>query len=758
VTSPADQWGPRPLSGDLAALVGTVEEPVIEVRFEYHDLHATTGEKLIDWVRSLPDRNWNRERRCWSIRGTGPDPAGLLGDAGFDPYFIDLDDPFVDSVDDVVAPLVTVCDKEGYVAVWPRLLGFEAGREMLGPTAHWVAGARHWELPMEALPRPGLELGIGVALAVASRTLLPDEVLASAAVTAASIDMEAAGEHGQRVLEAVGDIPDWFGLELDGYQVAGAIAAVAGHRLFADEPGLGKTRQALAAAAIIGARRILVLTPPSTVTNWCREATASGVADWTLLEAPEPTGQGDAPPTKPGADGSGAPTSVAHRVAVPDASIPISPRVVPFRSGRKEPKLPDAGVVVVPDSLLSRRPATAQALREWKADVVIVDEAHRTKGYWSSRAKALRAIAQSARRLPIAITGTALFADAMDLAGPLEIAGHLGPTFGGFDHFRETYARETKFGWTTRKRQLPQLKRELDERVWVRRNKMDVQSDLPRKRRQELVVDVDLVGYRAAYGEVIEVIDEFLDRFVNDNGSVPTLDEIQGWARSEVSLVARLRKATGLCKVQAAVDYIDSWVSYHAEPDDAEFDRPLLVWSYHREVSEALAAAVPALYPTAGVIIGGISSKERDRVVDGYQAGRIPVVVASMAAAGVGINLTRGCDQLIVEPDWTPGVITQAEDRQARRGQRRPVTVNTMIAPGTLDARIQAKLNSKLDVLKIVLSGNDHAVTVTDDQIEEVDTPSEMVCEIAVDRLQRRTKELAGAARRVAKAQGVEAA
>ena len=128
-------WGPKPLRGDPAVLTGTVEDPVVELRFERKDRHATTGVLLGEWVKDLPGRRWNKAKTCWEVRATGPGPANVLGSAGFGRYYVDLDDPFVERLEDVTAPLVQLCDKEGWVSVLPRLTGFKAGREILGGSA-----------------------------------------------------------------------------------------------------------------------------------------------------------------------------------------------------------------------------------------------------------------------------------------------------------------------------------------------------------------------------------------------------------------------------------------------------------------------------------------------------------------------------------------------------------------------------------------------------------------------------------------------
>ena len=64
------------------------------------------------------------------------------------------------------------------------------------------------------------------------------------------------------------------GLELMPHQGQVVAAAAAGHRTFllADEPGLGKTAEALLAAEAANAYPLLVVVPNVVKTNWAREA------------------------------------------------------------------------------------------------------------------------------------------------------------------------------------------------------------------------------------------------------------------------------------------------------------------------------------------------------------------------------------------------------------------------------------------------------------------------------------------------------
>lgn len=107
---------------------------------------------------------------------------------------------------------------------------------------------------------------------------------------------------------------------------------------------------------------------------------------------------------------------------------------------------------------------------------------------------------------------------------------------------------------------------------------------------------------------------------------------------------------------------------------------------------------------------GATSKAERDATVGAFQAGKVDVLIAQITAAGVGLTLTRAQDALFVETEWTPALVTQAEDRIHRITQTSPVTITTLIAQGTLDPVIHKVLTSKASTLDQLMPGSDHHV------------------------------------------------
>ena len=487
--------------------------------------------------------------------------------------------------------------------------------------------------------------------------------------------------------DAVGDVPYWFGMAPYPYQRIGALCIAAGRRLLADVPGLGKSVQAILASVLLGARRWIIVCPPVAQSNWATEIQSCHVPEH--LE---------------------------------DASMVL------IRPGRKVPELPATGIVIVTDSLLaapSRRPLL-EDLKTWGAEVLIYDEGHRAKNWYSRRAKAMRELAATVTDRMV-LTGTPVMSNPADLPSLLTITGQLQPIFGSRTAFMNRYTRtyEIPVGRQTiekvvpYKPLLPELGRILPEQVWVRRTKDQVLPDLPEKQYSTMIVDVPTTEYRTATRDVQAKITAYLRERTRELGEAPSEKEVRAWCSDQMGCVSMLRRAAGLAKIPAAGEYIADWVDSTSHEVDTEtvFDRPLIVWGIHQVVMDKLDAHLDQLGVPHAVINGSTSLTQRDRITRDYQDGKIAVILANIVAAGVAITLTRGSDALFVETEWLPDLVSQAVDRQHRIGQKRTVMVTTMVAPGTLDHTIQKVQRSNIEVLDQLVGGSGHQVSVAEEDM-----------------------------------------
>jgi SNF2 family DNA or RNA helicase len=121
---------------------------------------------------------------------------------------------------------------------------------------------------------------------------------------------------------------------------------------------------------------------------------------------------------------------------------------------------------------------------------------------------------------------------------------------------------------------------------------------------------------------------------------------------------------------------------------------------------------------------GSTPIAERERVVAGFQAeGDEPrVLVMSLKAGGLGLNLTNASHVFHFDRWWNPAVEDQASDRAHRIGQTRVVQVHRMICAGTIEERIDELIEAKRGLAtSIVDRGVEGAISeLTDDELADL--------------------------------------
>ena len=98
-----------------------------------------------------------------------------------------------------------------------------------------------------------------------------------------------------------------------------------------------------------------------------------------------------------------------------------------------------------------------------------------------------------------------------------------------------------------------------------------------------------------------------------------------------------------------------------------------------------------------------------------------PVLLLSLKAGGVGLNLTAANHVIHFDRWWNPAVEDQATDRAFRIGQRRNVQVRKLVCVGTLEERIDRMIEDKRDLAeRIVGSGEGWLTELSTAQIREL--------------------------------------
>ena len=469
------------------------------------------------------------------------------------------------------------------------------------------------------------------------------------------------------------------GLELMPHQGQLVAAAAAGHRTFllADEPGLGKTAEALLAAEAANAYPLLVVVPNVVKTNWAREA-----AHWT----------------------------------------PHRPATVVQGDGEAVDGFAD--IVVLNYEVLDRHMG-------WLSDFgfrgMVVDEAHFIKNKTSQRSQHVLALSdrirsRTARPLLMALTGTPLINDIDDFRAIWQFLGWIDdskPLAELMGALEDTGLTPADRGFSAAARQC------VIDRGIVRHRKLDVAADIPARRIADLPVELDgragrsiRAAERALAGRMVARYETALANRSDADADAEGIDHdlIRRVARSELKdattaqsgeNVFTMMRRIGQAKAELAADYAAQL---------ARSAGKVVFFAKHIDVMDAAEEAFARQGVRFSSIRGDQTPTTRQANIDAFvNDPDVAVAVCSLTAAGVGLNLQVASNIVLAELSWTDAEQTQAIDRSHRIGQAEPVTAWRIIAAQTIDARIAELIGSKAGLAARALDGSDQEVSSSAD-------------------------------------------
>lgn len=235
----------------------------------------------------------------------------------------------------------------------------------------------------------------------------------------------------------------------------------------------------------------------------------------------------------------------------------------------------------------------------------------------------------------------------------------------------------------------------------LRRLKTDVLEDLPEK--SESVITVPLSGEQ-----------ERLYKATQDRLALQiTREQPRAFERAKLQVLAELTRLRQICcdprlcfdgyrggsaKLDACLELVHTAV---------DAGHRVLVFSQFTAMFELLGTRLRSAGLGYLTLTGQLSKEERARVVGRFQedGAAEPVLLVSLKAGGVGLNLTAADVVIHYDPWWNFAAQNQATDRAYRLGQERAVSVYKLIAAGTVEERILQMQERKTALAQSVLEG-----------------------------------------------------
>jgi len=419
--------------------------------------------------------------------------------------------------------------------------------------------------------------------------------------------------------------------------------------ILADDMGLGKTVQTLAHLLLEkeqgrADRPSLVVAPTSLMVNWKREA----------------------------------------EKFAPDLKVLI---LQGADRKQKFDQISQHDIVMTTYPLLSR---DTKILLQQEWHLAILDEAQHIK---NPKSKAAQTASHLNARHRLCLTGT-----------PME--NHLGELWSQFNFLMPGLLSSEKrfrklFRYPIERKQDEQRQQQLRARVapfMLRRSKSEVAKELPPK--TEILSEAELDG---AQRDLYETIRVSMDSKVRK-----AIDQ-QGIARSQIVILDALLKLRQVCchpqllKMPSAKKVTQSAkLNQLLEmlPEMVEEGRRILLFSQFTSMLAIIESELKKLKIDYVMLTG--QTRNREKPIDAFQSGQVPVFLISLKAGGSGLNLTAADTVIHYDPWWNPAAENQATDRAHRIGQDKPVFVYKMITVGTVEEKIiemQAKKQQLADAL-----------------------------------------------------------
>ena len=485
--------------------------------------------------------------------------------------------------------------------------------------------------------------------------------------------------------------------------------ATARRALLADEPGLGKTAQAIRALKQLQDKGetifpALIVCPNTLKKNWKRE-----FDKWW-----------------PGLDIQIIKGSATQRRKQFDE--PAQVFIINWESLRGHSRLAPYGSVALArctecgghdDKVTENRcEVHKRELNGINFKAVIADEIHRSKEPKSKQSRALWAATGDAD-IRYALTGTPIANNVLDLWSILHwISPEEWPSktrwidrmvntminaFGGMMVLGVKPHMEPEFYAALNPRMRRMLKAKvlpwLPEMMFERR---DVEMSTKQKKAYEQMRDMmiaELEGGEALTAPSVLTQTIRLLQFASSYAEIAANEET-----GEIKAVL----ADPSCKVDALMDDIKS----------GDFGNDsVAVCAVSRQLIYLLSAALTKEKIEHGLITGAQTEDERQQAVDDFQSGKIKWILFTAQAGGVGITLTAARRLIMLQRPWSLVDHRQALDRVHRIGSEihDSIIVTDYVTEGTIEERVIQVLETKADNFEQIVRDKDKLLTLLKD-------------------------------------------
>jgi superfamily II DNA or RNA helicase len=325
----------------------------------------------------------------------------------------------------------------------------------------------------------------------------------------------------------------------------------------------------------------------------------------------------------------------------------------------------DADVVVTSFGLL-RQDEKEFSLRTW--EMCVIDEAQYVR---NPETQSYQSVQSVKAKVKLAVTGTPIENKMTDLWALMNLVNE--GLFGSRTSFQKMLGQGVEKG---QKSAIAEIRR-LVSPFMIRRKKSKVATDLPDRIESVVRIDLNDDERRVYEGLRQEAQTMMRDSSVKAFNMLPALLRLRQ-SCCHLGLLPNLSERTST-KTDRAIEMIQEITGDGGR---------VLLFSQWTSFLDLIERRLNETGITHLRVDGGTAN--RGEIVSQFQNGEGDVMLLSLKAAGVGLNLTAADHVFIMDPWWNPAVEAQAADRAHRIGQTKNVMIHRFVAEGTVEERVLA--------------------------------------------------------------------
>lgn len=303
---------------------------------------------------------------------------------------------------------------------------------------------------------------------------------------------------------------------------------------------------------------------------------------------------------------------------------------------------------------------------------VIIDESHKCKTNKTQQSKFVEGLCKG-KSWVLELTGTPVVNNNTDLIQQLRIMGRLND-FGGYRKFVDRYCDGIY--------QSSNIK-ELNHRLWLtcffRREKQKVLTQLPDKTRQ--YIQCDITNSRE-YSDAEKDMVTYLRQYKGTSD-----EDIQRKMKASIMVkMGLLKQISARGKIKAVADFVEDIIGGGEK---------LILFAYLKEVVQELKKC----FPHAVTVTGDDSIEQKQAAVDAFQTKPgTRLIILNYKSGGTGLTLTASSRVAFIEFPWTYSDCEQAEDRAHRNGQKNNVNCYYFLGKDTIDEYMYKIIQTKKSI------------------------------------------------------------